>query len=170
MNIFYLSKNPMQAAEWMVDRHVVKMILESAQLLSTAHRVLDGELREKKYVLFDAREPILYKASHTNHPCAKWCRESVENYTWLVEHLYSLMDEYTFRYGKRHACFGELSFLLQSPPKNLEKFDWTEPPSCMPDEYKISDNVIVNYRNYYKLGKKHLHKWKNRNPPEWING
>jgi hypothetical protein len=178
INIFYLDKDPVQAAIWAVDRHCVKMILESAQLLSTAHRVLDGvEIKGKsktgrkarRWVLNDARENILYAATHINHPSAVWCRQSVQNYEWLVEHFFALMMEYNYRYDKQHKCYGELSYMLQSPPKNLQKYDWTEMPSCMAEEYIISDDPIINYRNYYKIGKSNLHSWKNRQPPEWIN-
>ena len=179
MNIFYLSKDPVQAAEWMVDRHVVKMILESAQLLSTAHRILDGRetvgksasgRNVKRWILSDAREPVLYDATHINHPSAIWARQSVENYNWLSDHFYALMNEYTHRYNKQHKCYGELSYMLSSPPHNLKEYDMTAMPSAMADEYKISDDPIVNYRNYYKIGKARMHKWKNRQPPEWING
>ena len=178
MNIFYIDRDPVQAAEWMVDKHVVKMILESAQLLSTAHRILDGRQvvgqsksgrAAKRWILDDARDPILYQATHINHPSAVWTRKSLENYDWLVEHFFALMDEYTHRYRKQHACHGELSYMLQSPPKNLEAYDWTEMPSAMADEYKVSDDPLTNYKNYYKLGKAGMHKWTNRQPPEWIN-
>ena len=168
MNIFFVDEDPVVAAQALVDKHVVKMILESAQLMSTAHRILDGEKIGKQYVLHDARESYLYKTTHINHPSAKWIREAVENYNWLVDHFFALMVEYNFRYEKQHKCYGELSYLLASPPKNLKEFDWTTPPSCMPDEYIISQNPLTNYRNYYKLGKSHLHSWKKRNPPEWI--
>ena len=79
------------------------------------------------------------------------------------------MTEYNFRYDKTHKCYGELSYLLSSPPKNLKNFDCTTPPSCMNDQYIISNNPVVNYRNYYKFGKANLHNWKKRNPPEWLN-
>lgn len=178
MNIFYVSHDPMDAAQALVDKHVVKMILESAQLLSTAHRVLDGiEIegksqtgrKAKRWILPDAREGIIYTATHINHPSAVWCRTSVRNYDWLVDHFYALMREYTHRYGKTHKCYGEISYMLQSPPHKLKAWDWTEMPSCMAEEYIISDNPIINYRNYYREGKKNLHKWTNRQPPEWIN-
>lgn len=177
MNIFYIDTDPVIAAQSMVDKHVVKMILESAQLLSTAHRYLDGRLVEgvsktgrkaKRYVLDDSREPVLYSATHINHPSAVWCRESVENYNWLVEHFYALMSEYTHRYNKTHKCFGDLSYMLQSPPKNLKDWDWTTMPSAMAEEYKIGDDPIENYRNYYRFGKAKMHKWTNRKPPEWL--
>ncbi len=161
----------------MVDRHVVKMILESAQLLSTAHRLIDGRevagksktgRNVKRWVLDDAREGILYKATHVNHPSAVWCRNSIENYNWLVEHFFALCNEYTYRYGKTHKCSGELGYMLQSPPKNLTNYDMTTMPSAMAKEYVISEDPIINYRNYYKNGKKAFHSWKNRLPPEWI--
>ena len=177
MNIFYLSENPVQAAEWMVDKHVVKMILESAQLLSTAHRVLDGleyqgksktGRNKKSWVMSDQRELVLYQATHVNHPSAIWCRQSVENYLWLIEHFYALMNEYIHRYNKIHKCNGELAYMLQSPPHNLKEYNFTTPPSAMADEYIISNDPVVNYRNYYKIGKARMHSWKNRQPPEWI--
>ena len=178
MNIFYIDKDPVQAAQWMVDKHVVKMILESAQLLSTAHRLLDGRQvmgktktgrNAKRWILDDSRDPVVYQATHINHPSAVWCRESVENYNWLADHLHALLQEYTYRYGKKHKVEGDLSYMLMSPPKNLSEWDMTTMPSAMADEYKISSDPIVNYRNYYKLGKARMHSWKNRQPPEWIN-
>lgn len=177
MNIFYIDHDPIKAAQGMVDKHVVKMILESAQLLSTAHRLLDGTQVEgtsktgrkaKRWILHDGRQDILYLATHIHHPSAVWCRQSVENYSWLVEHFFALMHEYTHRYAKKHACFGDLSFMLQSPPHKLKDYDWTNMPCAMADEYKISDDPLTNYRNYYKIGKATMHKWTNRQPPEWI--
>lgn len=177
MNIFFVDSDPVVAAQSLVDKHVVKMILESAQLLSTAHRLLDGEEFEgktktgrkaKRWKLHDARENVIYSATHINHPSAVWCRQSVENYNWLVDHFFALMLEYNYRYNKQHKCYGELSYMLSSPPKNLQDYDWTEMPSCMADEYKISTDPIENYRNYYIKGKSHIHKWTNREQPDWI--
>lgn len=177
MNIFYIDHDPIKAAQGMVDKHVVKMILESAQLLSTAHRLLDGTQVEgtsktgrkaKRWILHDGRQDVLYLATHIHHPSAVWCRQSIENYSWLVEHFFALMHEYTHRYAKKHACFGDLSFMLQSPPHKLKDYDWTNMPCAMADEYKISDDPLTNYRNYYKIGKATMHKWTNRQPPEWI--
>lgn len=178
MNIFYIDTDPKQAAQWMVDKHVVKMILESAQLLSTAHRILDGRMvvgesktgrKVKRYILDDSRDPVVYSATHVNHPSAVWARASVENYNWLYEHFFALGNEYTYRYGKTHKCFqGDLSYMLASPPHNLKDYDMTLMPSAMADEYKVSDDPLTNYRNYYKVGKARMHSWKNRQPPEWI--
>jgi len=165
----------------MVDKHVVKMIVETAQLLSTAHRVLDGlqvrvqyitdkgKKRSKNvWVLDDGRNDWFYNATHINHPCAVWCRESVENYNWLVDHLFALGDEYNHRYGKSHLTIEKLGYEIQSPPDNLRAWDWTSPPSAMDTEYIVSTDPIENYRNYYKYGKAKLHSWKKREVPAWI--
>ena len=177
MNIFYVDSDPIKAAQSLVDKHCIKMVLESAQLLSTAHRLLDGEefigktktgRKAKRWKLYDSREDVLYQATHINHPSAVWCRKSVENYNWLADHLHALLQEYTHRYGKKHKVEGDLSYMLMSPPKNLQEYDMTTMPSAMADEYKISDDPIINYRNYYQNGKASLHSWKNRQPPEWI--
>jgi hypothetical protein len=176
MNIFYLDRDPVQAAQWMVDKHVVKMILESAQLLSTAHRILDGQeyidassgRRIKRWALLDDREPVVYKATHINHPSAVWCRQSVENYNWLVDHFHALMQEYTYRYGKRHKCGGDLAYKISSPPHKLKDWDATPMLCAMDTKYIVSEDPVENYRNYYRQGKAALHKWTNREPPPWI--
>jgi hypothetical protein len=182
VNVFYLDECPKQCAEWLVDKHVVKMIVETAQLLSTAHRILDGQqvivhlqhkdtgkVRKKNvWILPDNRNDIVYACTHNNHPSAVWCRQSVENYNWLVDHLFALGQEYTHRYGKKHATIEKCFFTLQSPPHGLRNWDWTQPPSAMDGTYIISDDPIVNYRHYYKYGKTKLHAWKNRSVPTWI--
>jgi len=185
LNIFYIDEDPRQCAEWMVDRHVVKMILETAQLLSTAHRVLDGKetivegwvdefgvkhKKKKLWVLADGRDDVLYRATHINHPSAIWVRTSVENYNWLVDHLFALGDEFRYRYDKpqAHASIIKMGYELQSPPHNLKEWDWTPMPCCMPDCYKTSDNPVICYRNYYRDAKSELHSWKKRDKPHWI--
>lgn len=175
MNIFYLDSDPQQAAQWMVDKHVVKMILESAQLLSTAHRVIDGQQyidstsgrRIKRWELPDSREPVMYKATHINHPSAVWCRTSVENYLWLVDHYFALLNEYTYRYGKVHKC-ADLGYTLQSPPLGLKDWDATPIICAMDTKYIVSQDPVENYRNYYRQGKSALHKWTGREPPPWL--
>jgi hypothetical protein len=164
----------------MVDKHVVKMIVETAQLLSTAHRVMDGlevqlemekdgKRRKKRvWIIDDYRNDIFYSATHVNHPSAVWVRESVENYNWLVDHLFALGSEYSFRYGRKHATIEKLGYEIQSPPHGLRDWDWTQPPCAMDSKYIISDDYITNYRNYYKVGKSSFHKWKNREAPSWI--
>lgn len=178
MNIFYLDSDPKLCAEWSVDRHCVKMILETAQLLSTAHRLLDGvetsgvsaSGRKKKiWALPDERNDILYSATHVNHPCAVWCRESNNNYNWLWCLLRAYLTEYTYRYGKIHKIEQTgLHEHLRMLPTNINVGYFTQPPSCMDAKYIISDDARVNYKNYYKIGKAHLHAWKKREVPEWM--
>ena len=160
------------------DKHVVKMILEYAQLLSTAHRVLDGvELsglsdsgRKKKFwTLGDSRDYTLYKATHINHPSAVWVRKSAQNYMWLAEMLEMLCGEYTYRYGKVHKVErdGLMQLLKNEFPKNLPIAPFTEPTPAMPDDVKIIGDSIKSYRNYYINNKAHLANWKKRTTPEW---
>lgn len=177
MNIFYIDSDPKLCAEWAVDSHCVKMILESAQLLSTAHRLLDGDMyiddssgrKIKRWRLSDDRETMLYSATHINHPSAVWVRESNNNYNWLWCYLYEHCNEYTHRYGKVHKIeqTGLLHKLYQLP-HNIPVAPKTQPPQAMPEEYRSVNSSVEGYRNYYKYGKSHLHKWKNRNPPQWI--
>ena len=177
MNIFYVDESPVIAAQSMVDKHVVKMILETAQLLSTAHRLLDGVeyvgtsasgRKAKRWKLPDERETVLYSATHVNHPSAVWCRENHQNYTWLFDHFLALITEYGYRYGKDHKCIDMVDALF-NPPNNIPKKAFTPVTPAMAPEYIISDCSVENYRNYYKRGKTHLHKWTKRNPPEWMN-
>lgn len=172
MNIFALDPSPVLAAQMMCDRHVVKMILESAQLLSTAHRVLDGTLitkPRKHYQLPDSREGALYKATHINHPSAVWARAHCENYAWLCSHFEALLDEYTYRYDKVHAC-ARLLPDLRILPHNMRLDDTSykfEFSVAMKDEYKVGDNPVEMYRHYYRTAKKGIATWKRRSPPTW---
>ena len=183
MNIFYLDKNPKVCAEMHVDKHVVKMILEYAQLLSTAHRVLDGAVsiglgktgrKQTRYVLPDDRESVLYSATHLNHPSAVWCRQSDMNYHWLYTLLVECCKEYTYRYGKVHKCESSgLVNQLQITPTNIPyNLNFTEPTPAMPDECKVPGDSIKSYRNYYLMNKSHLWSWKGkinkRETPFWF--
>jgi len=142
MNIFYLSEDPKQAAKYMYNKHVVKMILESAQLLCTAHIISDGEAAD-----------VPYKATHKNHPSAIWARESVSNYIWLYDHMIALGNEYTRRYGKKHLTILKCSGALCKAPNNVTKVDLTPMPQCMPDQYKVPGNSVEAYWNYYEAEK-----------------
>lgn len=178
MNIFYLSDNVEEAAALHCNKHVVKMILEYAQLLSTAHRVLDGEeqvvlsstgRKAKRWILSDRREQVLYKATHINHPSAIWCRSTVQNYDFLHRLLFSLCKEYTHRYGKVHKV--ERSNLLNdlhTIPQTLTAQGTSEPPPAMPDYCKVHGNSVQSYRNYYINEKKHFAKWTHRPVPTWF--
>lgn len=152
MNIFYLDSNPTLCAKYHNDKHVVKMILETAQLLCGVHWVIGSEAP--------------YKLSHKNHPCAIWVRESLSNYLYLCDLGLELCKEYTYRYGKRHKSQEVIEWCVTNLPNICDK-DFTTPPKAMPDEYKVSD-VIESYRNYYRGAKKDFAKWKNREVPEWF--
>ena len=161
MNIFYLDRNPKIAAQMMCDKHVVKMILESAQMLSTAHRVLDGDDR--------ANETGLYKMAHKNHPSTIWVRASSENYRWLWKHMDALLKEYTHRYGKHHAT-ERLRNILYMPPLNIvHGVPLTDPPQCMPELCKGEDTVLA-YQNYYIIEKSGFARWTKRGIPTWFLG
>lgn len=162
MNIFYLHNNPRHCAIMHLDKHCVKMILEYAQLLSTAHRVLDGDDYADRHGL--------YKKTHMNHPSAVWVRKSYHNYYWLHQLLQFLCIEYTYRYGKIHKVqqIGLLQNLSRLPNGiGLDKF--TEPTPAMPDDCKIADDSIASYRKYYQLHKAHIAKWTDRKIPNWFD-
>jgi hypothetical protein len=178
MNIFYLDHDVTKCAEMHNDKHVVKMILEYAQLLSTAHRVLDGTIvvglsktgrKQSRYVLPDNRESLLYSATHLNHPSAVWARKSKQNYLWLANMLIALCEEYTHRYGKIHKVErdGLCYVLLKNIPHSIADSDFTQPTPAMPDDVKIPGDSIKSYRNYYINNKTHLANWKKRTTPEW---
>ena len=156
MNIFYLDKDINKAAEYHNDKHCVKMILEYAQLLCTAHRELDG----------DNANENLYKSTHKNHPSAKWVRESKANYEYLYRLFNALCNEYTHRYGKTHLTYQKLHNVLATPPHNIPDKEFTEPTPAMPDDVKNNDSLKA-YRDYYKKYKSHLAVWTKRDTPEW---
>jgi len=155
MNVFFLDRDPVKAAACHADRHVLKMILESAQLLSTA-KAFWGEA-----------DPDLYRPTHANHPCGIWTRTSKENYAWLYRLFAALLDEYAFRYGRVHAS-SRLREKLASPPAAMPETGFTEPALAMDEEYVVTGDAVASYRNYYRLGKAHLHRWTRRGAPEWI--
>lgn len=176
MNIFYLHSDPKTCAEMHNDKHCVKMIIEYAQLMSTAHRLLDGVpyidktangRSIKRWRMEDIEmERGLMKASHINHPSNVWLRQSKENYKWLCVMWVWLLKEYTHRYGKNHACESRLEFLVEAP-KNIPKVHFTPPTPAMPDDVKVPGDSIASYRNYYKKNKVHLASWKKRPVPDW---
>ena len=161
MNIFYLDRDPKIAAQMMCDKHVVKMILESAQMLSTAHRVLDGDYR--------ADRGGFYKMAHKTPPSTIWVRASSENYRWLWKHFDALLKEYTHRYGKHHAT-ERLRNILYMPPLNIvHGVPLTDPPQCMPELCKGEDTVLA-YQNYYIIEKSGFARWTKRETPAWFIG
>jgi hypothetical protein len=173
VNIFVVEKDPVEAARSLLDKHIVKMPLESAQLLSTNHRVLDGKesrtpKNRKTYVFDDEREQILYKATMMNHPCTVWSRKTLGNYNWLCIHGIELCEEYTRRYGREHACKKVIDWCFLNPPQNIPKNPRITPfAQAMPEKYKNEDAVLA-YRNYYIYEKFSIAKWKNSKTPSWF--
>ena len=140
MNIFYLDKCPVKAAQLQYNKHVVKMILESAQMLCTAHHH------------YGNGDNVPYKKAHYNHPSTIWVRQNSIHYDWLYDHMIALGDEYTKRYGKTHLSIIKCKDLVYLPP-GIPTVMFNQPPQCMPDEYKDECSVKA-YWNYY-IGEKH---------------
>lgn len=181
MNIFVLDNCPIVSAMWQCDKHVPKMIVESAQMLSTAHRMLDGtmEMRPSKsgkrmvkyYKLNDKREDLFYKAVHHGHPCTVWTMESAENYEWHWLHFWALCEEYTYRYGKIHKTDRELKEALKKAPYNIPDIPQTDFKLAMksnPECIALGDPVKA-YQAFYQT-KQHRFPmvWTKREKPEWF--
>ena len=182
MNLFILNDDPILAAQQQCDKHVVKMIIESAQMLSTTHRMVDGKMERRPskggsmlqyfYHGDKEKEMTLYKACHFNHPCTIWTRENTANYNWHYKHFIALCDEYTHRYGKTHATDIKLRQALKTPPNNMIRSNKRTPfrlamasnPECM------FEDVVKSYRAFYHTKQKRFSMtWTKRDIPEWWN-
>lgn len=153
MNIFVLDYDPIKAAKFQCDKHVVKMPLESAQILCST---------------FDPKIAP-YKRTHYNHPCSIWARKSKKNYLWLIKHGLALCKEYTYRYGKNHKS-KEVILWCKNNIKQLrfESEGKTHFILCFDEKYKIG-NAVESYRQYYKVEKRQIANWaKNRLRPSWF--
>jgi len=182
MNLFILDKDPVKAAQLQCDKHVVKMIVESGQMLSTVHRMLDGNETRRpsksgktngKYWVHpnEKMESILYKAVHMYHPCTVWTMESNNNYNWHYIHFIALCDEYKYRYGKVHATDKLLRDALKPTPKNIP-VDYLTPfklamksnPECM-----YLDDPVRSYQEFYKTKQSRFKMaWTGREVPQWF--
>ena len=156
MNIFVLSECPYQSAIWHNNKHVVKMPLETAQMLSTAVR----------FYLRDV--PDVYKQAYLNHPCTVWARTSKENFLWLCELGITLCEEFSFRRNKIHACLR----IILACKSYADKIAWPQEEQtifalAMPE--KLDTNPVLQYRKYYQVEKSHLADWYPREPPYWYN-
>jgi hypothetical protein len=153
MNIFILDNNIELCAQYHNDKHVIKMILETTQLLNNAR------------IKYDPNASHIYRETHKNHPCSIWAATSSANFNWLTKLGLALCSEYTFRYGKIHKCQKIIQWFSISssfvPEGELTPF-----VQCMPDQYKSNDAVAA-YRAYYIGEKKDMAKWKGREVPEW---
>lgn len=146
MNIFVLDRNPIIAAQYHCDRHVVKMILESAQMLSTA-------------------TGMGYKPTHHNHPCTLWVKQSAQNALWLHQLAFYLNREWQERYGHKnnHKSWEVIKTLDYGM---LPDRDMTPFAQAMPDDYKRADPVQA-YRDYYRGEKSDIATWRNNTPDWW---
>lgn len=153
MNIFYVDSDPVVAAKQLVDKHVVKMPLETAQLLCSAFPVNDAP----------------YRRTHYKHPSSIWTRQSKENYNWLIKHGKALCEEYAQRYQRSHKCSSIIDWCdLNKDRLSFESERFVEPPQCMPDDCKVESNSVQAYRNYYNKYKRSMFKWKSGNIPSWV--
>lgn len=169
MNIFYVSHKPSRCARWHCDKHVVKMILETAQLLYTAHWVLDIPDFSSAPYRKDMSERGYKSIKNKKHPSAIWARESLLHYMWLCQLGEYLCKEYRHRFGatKKHGCEDHLYWLSMNPPVGLKDNGWTQPPQAMPDEFKRSSSIAA-YRAYYIGSKGRLLTYTSRKTPHWI--
>ena len=154
MNIFVLDYNPQKAAEYHCDKHVVKMILESAQILCSVHHK-NGD------------KDVPYKLTHKNHPCTIWAGESKQNYLWLTELAEHLNDEFMFRFNHEvnHKSYDVIANL---PPIDLPDIGLTKFAEAMPDYCKVTDCTVMNYREYYRKEKAPILKYTNAQIPYWL--
>lgn len=155
MNIFVLDLDPEAAARFHVDKHVVKMPLETAQLLCSVHHVLGSA------------DDVPYRLTHRNHPCATWARKSLSNYRWLVRLGMALCREYTHRYGRTHKSQAVIEWCRDREP-DLPDCGLTPFAQAVPEEHKSPDAVWA-YRRYYMADKKRMASWKKRQPPPWFS-
>jgi hypothetical protein len=180
MNIFVLSTNPIEAAQMQCDKHANKMVVESAQMLSTAHRMLDGRLEKRPsksgkrmvdYWVHPTLETVLYKAVHHNHPCTVWSMKTRANYQWHYEHFVALCDEFTYRYEKKHLTDRLLREVLREPPVNISDGPLTPQPLAMKSNPECMDesDVVGSYRRYYQTKQERFKMiWSKREIPEWF--
>lgn len=180
MNIFFIDKDPVIAAQMQCDKHVVKMIIESAQMLSTTHRMLDGveyfdmstgDRRIRRWRLEDEREWVMYKAVHVNHPCTVWTRDNSANYLWHYEHFVALCDEYTYRYGKTHQTDRLLRRSLARLPDNIRQSGTiTQPALAIEESCKTAEDPVECYRQYYETKQNRFDmRWTRRHVPNWFH-
>lgn len=159
MNIFYLDRNPELAAKAHCDKHVVKMILESAQILCTV-------INEKA-----GYQVTPYKSTHRNHPCTLWAGASISNAKWLFDLTYHLDAEFRYRFNHEvsHKSFQMLVDIkiIDLIYNYLPAIGLTPPALAMPEQYRLADPV-ESYRLYYRLDKQHLLTYTKTERPEWL--
>jgi hypothetical protein len=165
MNIFILSLIQREIAQYMMDKHVSKILLEAVQMLCSAKRVLDPD---------DEANDRIYKLAHKNHPVTIWCRKSKANFVWTLDLVEELHKEWRFRYGHPETKFHKsylMAMILRENMPSDDKFEvegLTPFALAMPVEYK-TENPVEAYRNYYMSEEKQkIASWKKRREkPRW---
>lgn len=166
MNIFYLDRDPRIAATYHCDKHVVKMVTESAQLLSSVHREVDGASEDDI--------PHLYRLTHKGNPLLEWLKKSKDHYDWLYALFANLCREYTRRYSpltssKIHLTQLKLMHSLKNAPQGLQSRGFVDPPALTKEYSFDGDDAVEIYRSYYIVDKHGMFSWKTRTSPYWIN-
>lgn len=163
MNIFVLSKNPVQAAEFMCDKHIPKMVVETAQMLACALYANGVQEHEMPYTSSGTH----YKGGYKNHPCSKWAGKSISNYAWLACHGIELCRQFIIRYKKVHACTDAI-VQMSNMADRIQDGDYTPFHLGMPEQYH-DDDAVKAYRDYY-MNEKTFAEWKKGVPkPRWFN-
>jgi len=158
MNIFALDNDPVTAAQMQCDKHVVKMVLETAQMLSTVHHEYGSQWVEG-----------LYRPTHRKHPCTIWAGENTANYRWLMYHFKALAGEYCYRYDREHLSWQKLNGMLDHCPPTIEIASECTPfARAMPEQYKWFDDPVDSYRMYYAFEKAHILQYTRREMPRWL--
>jgi hypothetical protein len=162
IQIYFIDSDPSLLVKLLIDEHISSQIMNCVRILCNAHRIIDGI----KYILYDEREVLFYKIKQIKNPWSKWCRKSVQNYLWISDYLFALLDEYKSRFNKKHRILSfrkkdiGIPFFLQSPPHKLKEYEWTNPPLIIPDNCLLKHSslemftlldIINSYRYLYKL-------------------
>ena len=182
MNIFVTDEDPVIAAQNLCDSHICKMCLESAQMLCSAHWVgwkavlspaqeLKGKAL-KAWLLENIPDPNLvppYSMTHVNHPCSVWVRQTEANYDWLVQHALAICAEYTVRYGKTIKTQAVIEWAQYNKPPRFEtsQKELTPFAVAMPDEFRVKNDPVASYKNYYLGSKVRFAKWRHGPSPKW---
>lgn len=180
MNLFILDKNPYTAAEFYQDLHVNKIICEGSQLLANCYSL-------ERLTFMDV--PRTQKGtprvhSYQKHPMALWIRHNIRNFTWTLQHMAALCNEYTYRFRKKHFTEDFITWCHNTAPsevliKDFDKCSLTEWPQCFGQypQCKVLGDPVAGYRNYYNVakasftvrGKPVYASWTGRPVPSWFN-
>lgn len=166
MNVFYLDTCAKISAQSLIDIHVRKMIVESSQLLANCYS------NEELYLAPRTQSGTIRKYSYYNHPCSVWVRSSYDNFSWLLNHACFLLDEFDYRFEKKHFCDSFIGWCYNHRP-NLKRIGFTKPALAV-KHYPHFDDPVLTYRNYYSNDKrtdkngKRIDYYTKRNRPEWF--